>query len=239
MPWRSYVELVKPRVIALMMFTVLVGMLLSRAGWPPWTVLAFGTLGIGLVAASAAAANHVIDQRIDALMARTRGRPLPRGVLSTAQAAVFAISLGLAGLVLLLWVAVTGQVDAGALVLFLIILIWTPPHFWALAIHRRDDYARAGIPMLPVVRGVPYTTAQILTYSIALGGVSLLPVAIGMSGTLYLFGALALGARFIVCAWRLRRDITLAMPTFRYSIVYLFALFALLLADHWLAHLGG
>ena len=286
MPWRSYVELVKPRVIALMMFTVLVGMLLSQAGWPPWTVLAFGTLGIGLVAASAAAANHVIDQRIDALMARTRGRPLPRGVLGTAQAAVFAIALGLAGLALLLWVsnplcavltlasllgyavvyslvlkkrtpqniviggaagaappllgwvAVTGQVDPGALVLFLIILIWTPPHFWALAIHRRDDYARAGIPMLPVVRGVPYTTAQILYYSIALGAVSLLPVAIGMSGPLYLFGALALGARFIACAWRLRRDITLAMPTFRYSIVYLFALFALLLADHWLVAAG-
>lgn len=286
MPWRSYVELVKPRVIALMMFTVVVGMLLSQAGWPSWTVLAFGTLGIGLVAASAAAANHVIDQRIDALMARTRGRPLPRGVLGTVQATVFAIALGLAGLALLLWVsnplcavltlasllgyavvyslllkkrtpqniviggaagaappllgwvAVTGQVDAGALVLFLIILIWTPPHFWALAIHRRDDYARAGIPMLPVVRGVPYTTAQILYCSIALGGVSLLPVAIGMSGTLYLFGALALGARFIVCAWRLRRDITLAMPTFRYSIVYLFALFALLLADHWLVASG-
>lgn len=286
MRWRSYVELVKPRVIALMMFTVVVGMLLSQAGWPHWTVLAFGTLGIGLVAAGAAAANHVIDQRIDALMARTRGRPLPRGVLGTAQAAAFAVALVAAGLALLLWVsnllcavltlasllgyavvyslllkkrtpqniviggaagaappllgwvAVTGQVDAGALVLFLIILIWTPPHFWALAIHRRDDYARAGIPMLPVVRGVPYTAAQILYYSIALGGVSLLPVAVGMSGPAYLVGALVLGARFIACAWRLRRDSTLAMPTFRYSIVYLFALFALLLADHWLAASG-
>jgi protoheme IX farnesyltransferase len=286
MPWRSYVELVKPRVVALMMFTVVVGMVLSQAGWPPWTVLAFGTLGIGLVAASAAAANHVIDQRIDALMARTRGRPLPRGVLGTAQAAVFAITLGLAGLALLLWVsnllctvltlasllgyavvyslvlkqrtpqniviggaagaappmlgwvAVTGQVDAGALVLFLIILIWTPPHFWALAIHRRDDYARAGIPMLPVVRGVPYTTACILYYSVALVLVSLLPVAVGMSGPIYLIGAIALGARFIAWAWRLRRDSTLAMPTFRYSIFYLFGLFALLLADHWLAVSG-
>lgn len=284
--WRSYVELVKPRVIALMMFTVVVGMLLSQAGWPHWTVLAFGTLGIGLVAAGAAAANHVIDQRIDALMARTRGRPLPRGVLGTAQAIVFAATLVTSGLALLLWasnllctaltlasllgyavvyslvlkkrtpqniviggaagaappllgwVAVTGQVDAGALVLFLIILIWTPPHFWALAIHRRDDYARAGIPMLPVVRGVSYTTARILYYSIALGGVSLLPVAIGLSGPVYLVGALALGARFIAFAWRLRRDSALAMPTFRYSIVYLFALFALLLADHWLAASG-
>jgi len=286
MPWRSYVELVKPRVIALMMFTVVVGMLLSQAGWPPWTLLAFGTLGIGLVAAGAAAANHVIDQRIDALMARTRARPLPRGVLGTAQAAVFAFTLVVTGLALLLWVsnplcavltlasllgyavlyslllkqrtpqniviggaagaappllgwvAVTGQVDPGALVLFLIILIWTPPHFWALAIYRRDDYARAGIPMLPVVRGVLHTTAQILCYSIALGGVSLLPVAIGMSGPVYLIGALVLGARFIAWAWRLRRDITLAMPTFRYSIVYLFALFALLLADHWLVASG-
>jgi protoheme IX farnesyltransferase len=285
-PWRSYLELVKPRVVALMMFTVVVGMILSTPAPPPWRVLVFGTLGIGLVAASAAAINHVIDQRIDALMARTRGRPLPRGVLSQMQAAVFAATLGVAGASLLLWatdllcaaltlaslvgyavvyslvlkprtpqniviggaagaappllgwVAVTGQVDAGALALFLIILIWTPPHFWALAIHRRDDYARAGIPMLPVVRGVAHTSARILHYTLVLGAVSMLPVVIGMSGVLYLLGAAALGARFVACAWRLRQDPSLAMPTFRFSIVYLFALFALLLVDHTLAASG-
>ena len=136
---------------------------------------------------------------------------------------------------LLGWVAVTGQVDAGALALFLIILVWTPPHFWALAIHRRDDYARAGIPMLPVARGVAHTTARILQYSVALVAVSLLPVVVGMSGPVYGLGAAALGARFVLWAWRLRRDSTLAMPVFRYSIVYLFALFALLLVDHGLA----
>jgi protoheme IX farnesyltransferase len=283
LPWRSYVELLKPRVVALMMFTVVVGMVLASAHWPPWPVLAFGTLGIGLVAASAAAANHVIDQRIDALMARTRQRPLPQGVLDARQAALFAGGLGASGVALLLWstnalcaaltlasllgyavvyslllkprtpqniviggaagaappllgwVAVTGQVEPGALVLFLIILIWTPPHFWALAIHRRDDYARAGIPMLPVASGVAHTTERILQYSIALVPVSLLPVAVGISGPAYLLGALLLGARFVHFAWRLRGDSALAMPTFRYSIVYLFALFVLMLVDHGLA----
>lgn len=284
--WRGYVELIKPRVIALMLFTVVVGMVLAAPTWPPWPLLTFGTLGIGLVAASAAAANHLIDRRIDAQMARTRGRPLPRGTIGTAQAAVFAVTLGLAGMALLLrvsnplcavltlasllgyaviysivlkprtamniviggaagatppllgWVAVTGRIDPGALILFLIILTWTPPHFWALAIHRRDDYARAGIPMLPVTRGVPFTSARILHYTIALGLVSLLPVAIGMSGPLYFAGALVLGAGFVRMAHRLRQDSALAMPTFHYSIAYLFVLFVLLLVDHGLAVRG-
>jgi heme o synthase len=278
--WRSYLELVKPRVVALMMFTVAVGMVLSTPELPAWRVLVFGVLGIGLVAASAAAINHVIDQRIDAQMLRTRNRPLPRGLLDEVQASVFAAALSLAGASLLLWatnalctaltlaslvgyaviyslvlkprtpqniviggaagaappllgwVAVTGQIDPGALVLFLIILMWTPPHFWALAIHRRDDYARAGVPMLPVVRGVSHTAKRILQYAIALWLVSLLPTAIGLAGLPYLLGAWLLGARFVMLAWRLRRDSSLAMPTFRFSIFYLAAIFALLLADH-------
>ncbi len=283
--WRSYLELVKPRVVALMMFTVAVGMVLATPQLPAWRVLVFGVSGIGLVAAGAAALNHVIDRRIDVLMQRTRGRPLPRGALDAVRASVFAAALSLAGASLLLWatnalctaltlaslvgyaviyslvlkprtpqniviggaagaappllgwVAVTGQVDPGALVLFLIILIWTPPHFWALAIHRRDDYARAGVPMLPVVRGVPHTAERIAQYSVALWLVSLLPAAIGMSGLPYLLGALLLGARFVALAWRLRRDSRLALATFRFSIFYLAAIFALLLADHLLAAL--
>jgi protoheme IX farnesyltransferase len=130
------------------------------------------------------------------------------------------------------WVAVSGHVEAGAVLLFLIILIWTPPHFWALAIHRRDDYARAGIPMLPVTHGVAFTARRIVTYTALLGVVSLLPVAFGAAGWPYLAGATLLGARFLALARRLQRDVRWAMPTFRYSIVYLGALFALLLVDH-------
>jgi protoheme IX farnesyltransferase len=282
--WRSYLELTKPRVVALMLFTVLVGMLLAApAARPPhWQVLLFGTLGIALVAGAAAALNHLIDQRADALMARTRARPLPRGALRNAQVAGFAVGLGALGTTLLLvftnplcalltlaslvgyagvyslwlkratphniviggaagaappllgWVAVTGQADPGALALFLIILVWTPPHFWALAIHRRDEYARAAIPMLPVTHGVAFTCGRILFYAGLLWAVSLLPYALGIGHGLYLAGACLLGARFVERGWRLRGDERLAMPTFRYSIVYLAALFALLLLDHWL-----
>jgi heme o synthase len=265
-----------------MLFTVIVGMLLATPGAVPWRVMLAAPLGIGLVAGAAAAINHLVDRRIDALMARTRGRPLPRGAVSGAQVIVFAAALGGAGLWLLLaftnplcaaltfaslvgyavvysmflkhatpqniviggaagaappllgWVAVTGQLDPGALLLFLIILVWTPPHFWALAIHRRDDYARAAVPMLPVTHGVAFTSRRILQYTVGLLAVTLLPFVIGMSGGLYLAGALLLGGRFVWWAWRLRRDTRLAMPTFRYSIVDLFGLFALLLADHYL-----
>ena len=269
-----------------MLFTVIVGMLLATPEELPWRVMLFGSLGIALVAAAAAAINHLVDRRIDAIMARTRGRPLPRGAVRGAQVIVFAAALGVAGMWLLLaytnrlcaaltfaslvgyavvysiflkrstpqniviggaagaappllgWVAVTGQLDPGALLLFLIILVWTPPHFWALAIHRRDDYARAAIPMLPVTHGVAFTSGRILMYAVSLCLVSLLPFAIGMSGGLYLVGALMLGGRFVWFAWRLRRDVRLAMPTFRYSIVYLFGLFAVLLADHYVAALA-
>jgi protoheme IX farnesyltransferase len=266
-----------------MLFTVVVGMLLSTRGQLPWRVLIFGSLGIGLVAGAAAAINHLVDRHIDAIMARTRGRPLPRGAVCTAQVLGFAAALGGAGMWLLLvftnwlcaaltfasligyavvysmflkhatpqniviggaagaappllgWVAVTGQLDPGALLLFLIILVWTPPHFWALAIHRRDDYARAAVPMLPVTHGVAFTSGRILMYALALCMVTLMPFLIGMSGAPYLVGALLLGGRFVWFAWRLRRDVRLAMPTFRYSIVYLFGLFAVLLADHYVA----
>ena len=282
-PWRAYLELTKPRVVALMLFTVVVGMLLSTRGQLPWRVLLFGPLGIGLVAGAAAAINHLVDRHVDAIMARTRGRPLPRGTVSGAQVLGFAATLGGAGMWLLLvftnwlcaaltfasligyavvysmflkhatpqniviggaagaappllgWVAVTGQLDPGALLLFLIILVWTPPHFWALAIHRRDDYARAAIPMLPVTHGVAFTADRILMYALTLCVVTLMPFLIGMSGAPYLAGALLLGGRFVWFAWRLRRDVRLAMPTFRYSIVYLFGLFAVLLADHYAA----
>ena len=271
-----------------MVFTVIVGMLLSTHSAVPWRVMLFGALGIALVAASAAAVNHVVDRRIDAIMARTRGRPLPSGALGSGQVVVFAAVVGLAGMGLLVaftnllcaaltlaslvgyagvysmylkratpqniviggaagaappllgWVAVTGQLDPGALLLFLIIFVWTPPHFWALAIHRRDEYAKAAIPMLPVTHGVPFTARRILIYSVALLFVTLLPVLIDMSSWLYLVGAMVLGARFVWFAWRLRYDIRLAMPTFRFSIVYLFGLFAALLVDHyWLGTLAA
>src|SRR5438105_2381793 len=280
--WKAYVELTKPRVVALMVFTVVVGMLLATPSALTWRVLLCGSLGIALVAGAAAAINHLVDRRIDAVMARTRGRPLPRGTLDATQVLAFAFTIGGIGMTLLVtftnplcatltlaslvgyaivysmflkhatphniviggaagaappllgWVAVTGQLDPGALLLFLIIFVWTPPHFWALAIHRRDDYAKAEIPMLPVTHGVAFTCRRIVMYAMALVGVSVLPFVIGMSGTAYLVGALLLGARFVVFAWKLRRDTALAMPTFRFSIVYLFGLFALLLIDHFL-----
>lgn len=283
MRWREYATLTKPRVVALMVFTAVVGMLLATREPLPWRVMLFGTLGIALLASAAAAINHLVDRRIDAVMARTRARPLPRGALNVSEVAAFAALLTLAGTALLWvftnplctaltwaslfgyaivytlflkhhtpqniviggaagaappllgWVAVSGQLEAGALLLFLIIFVWTPPHFWPLAIHRRDDYARAAVPMLPVTHGVPFTTRRVLAYALGLWPITLLPVAIGMSGWPYLLAALPLGAGFVACAWQLQRDSRWALPTFRYSIAYLFVLFAVLLADHYLA----
>lgn len=280
--WRDYLELTKPKVVALITFTAMVGMLLATPGVAPWEVLLFGSLGIALLAGSAAALNHLADRRIDAQMARTCRRPLPSGHLETGQVLSFALVIGALGLSLLLaftnpltavltvtsligyaviytlflkratpqniviggaagaappllgWTAVTGQVDSGALLLFLIIYVWTPPHFWSLAIHRRHDYARANVPMLPVTHGVAFTRLQILLYTILLIPVSLLPFLTGMSGGLYLAGALILGGRFLSYAIRLfaTGDDRLAMPTFGFSIVYLFGLFAALMLDH-------
>jgi protoheme IX farnesyltransferase len=279
-----YLELCKPRVVYLIVFTAVVGMFLAVPGWPPWNALIAGTLGIGLAAASAAAINHLLDQRIDAVMARTRHRPLPTGQLSVQQVLSFAFALGLLSMVLLVtwvntltavltflsligyaivytvwlkratpqniviggaagaappvlgWTAVTGMVDHNALILFLIIYVWTPPHFWALAIHRRQDYATADIPMLPVTHGVQFTRWHILFYTILLVIVTTLPYLTGMSGLLYLAGVTVLNIGFLWYALRLLKDNDegLPMQTFGYSIVYLMVLFAFLLIDHYL-----
>ena len=282
-----YWTLTKPRVVALIVFTALVGMFLAVPGLPPAREAVFGLLGIWLAAASAAAINHVLDQRIDALMARTHDRPLPTGGLKTAQAVAFALVLGVASMAILVflvnplcalltflsligyaivytgwlkratpqniviggiagaappllgWSAITGMQGeydwAYALTLVLIIYLWTPPHFWALAIFRREDYAKAMIPMLPVTHGVTYTRWQILFYTVLLVLATLLPRALGMSGNFYLGGAIVLGAAFLWYAWRLLDppDEFFAMRTFQYSVVYLMALFAFLLVDHW------
>ena len=287
-PFNQYWELTKPRVVALIVFTALVGMFLAVPGLPPLREAVFGLLGIWLAAASAAAINHLIDQRIDKVMARTANRPLATGALQPVQVLVFAVLLGVASMAILVllvnpltagltfasligyavvytgylkratpqniviggiagaappllgWAAVTGMQNpwdwAHALLLVLIIFVWTPPHFWALAIFRREDYARALIPMLPVTHGVTYTRWQILLYTVLLVVVTVLPWAVGMSGVFYLGGALVLGAVFLWYAWRLLDppDEFFAMRAFKYSIVYLMALFAFLLLDHWL-----
>lgn len=283
-PVGQYLELTKPRVVALLVFTAVIGMFLAVPGLPPWRPALFGALGIWLAASSAAAINHLLDRRIDAVMARTAHRPLPTGGLTTTQVLVFALVLGALSMALLVWqvnvltawltfasligyavvytgflkratpqniviggaagaappvlgwAAISGTVDPHALLLFLIIFIWTPPHFWALAIFRRDDYARALIPMLPVIYGVTYTRWQILFYTILLLVVSLLPWITGMTGLFYLGGALVLGGVFLYYAIRLMDppDELFAMEVFKYSIWYLMALFAFLLLDHWL-----
>ncbi len=282
--WRDYLALCKPTIVALIVFTAVVGMFLSTPGMVPWDVLLFGTLGIGLAAASAAAVNHIVDQHIDSIMSRTRGRPLPRGNLSPAAAIRFAFILGLLSMLILVlfvnvltavltlvsligygfiysmylkratpqniviggaagaappvlgWVAVTNQLDPVALLLFLIIFAWTPPHFWALAIYRRKDYASAGIPMLPVTHGVEFTRLHILLYTVVLFIVTLLPYVMYMSGPMYLCGAIALGGGFLYYAIRMQRDHSdrLALAAFNYSIIYLMALFAFLLVDHYM-----
>ncbi|KPN17164.1 heme o synthase [Luteimonas terrae] len=285
---REYWTLTKPRVVSLIVFTALVGMFLAVPGLPPWRESVFGLLGIWLAAASAAAINHLIDQRIDKVMARTAHRPLATGALRPVQVLVFALALGalsMAILVLLVntltavltfasligyaviytgwlkratpqniviggvagaappllgWAAVTNMQGAWdwahALLLVLIIFVWTPPHFWALAIFRRDDYARALVPMLPVTHGVAYTRWSILVYTVLLVVITLLPVAIGMSGVFYLGGAVVLGLVFLWYAWRMfdPPDDFFPMRMFNYSVVYLMALFAFLLIDHWL-----
>ena len=283
--WRDYFELGKPRVVALIVFTAVVGMFLAVPGLPPLEALLFGTLGIGLAASSAAAINHVLDRRYDEQMARTMGRPIPSGLVTTGQALAYAAVIGTLAMLLLWalvnpltavltfasligyavlytvwlkhvtpqniviggaagaappvlgWTAVTGSADPHALLLFLIIFVWTPPHFWALAIARRDDYARAGIPMLPVAYGIEFTRLHILLYTILLVIVTLLPYLTGMSGLIYLTAAVALGAVFVRHALALRRPDAppqLPMKVFRYSINYLMLLFAALLLDHYL-----
>ena len=283
--WRDYYELTKPRVVVLIVFTAIVGMFLSVPGWPGIEPLIFGTLGIGMAASSAAVINHVLDARIDILMMRTRGRPLPQGKLTERAALVFASGLcvismsilwflvnpltailtffsligyaviytgwlkratpqnivigGAAGAAppVLGWTAVTNGWTSAALLLFLIIFVWTPPHFWALAIARKEEYAKANIPMLPVTHGEAYTRLNILLYSILLMLVTIMPYLIGMSGLIYLAAAIGLGAYFLYYAVRMYRDHAdekLPMAMFRYSIRYLGFLFAALLIDHYL-----
>jgi len=284
--WRDYYELGKPRVVLLIVFTAVVGMLLATPGLPSWNAFVFGILGIGLAASSAAAVNHVLDRRFDAQMARTQNRPIPTGHLSGQHALTYALALGVVSMTILIWqvnlltalltfasligyaviytvwlkhatpqniviggaagaappvlgwAAVTGTVDPHALLLFLIIFTWTPPHFWALAIARRDEYARAGIPMLPVMYGVPFTRLHILLYTILLAIVTLLPYLTGMSGIIYLLAAILLGAAFMYYALKLmvKPSERLPMQTFGFSITYLSLLFAALLLDHYLLY---
>jgi protoheme IX farnesyltransferase len=285
--WRDYYEMTKPKVVLLIAFTALVGMLLSTQGVAPWQPLVFGLAGISLAAACGAVINHIIDQRIDAVMDRTHWRPFPSGHMDNSHALAFALLLGglsmfilyllvnpltalltfcaligyaviytlflkrntpqnivwggLAGAAppLLGWSAVTGEVTTEAFLLLLIIFVWTPPHFWPLAIHRRDDYAKAEIPMLPVTHGIDFTKQQVMIYAVMLLAVSLLPFVIHMSGHIYLIGAFLLGCGFVYHAWRLLRSEgkAHAMKTFGYSILYLSLLFTLLLVDHYLTPL--
>jgi protoheme IX farnesyltransferase len=282
--WRDYYALTKPGVVQLLVFTAIVGMFLASPGMVPWDVLILGSLGIGLAAAAGAVVNQVLDQRIDAQMARTRSRPLPTGRVHERDALAFALTLGLTGLAVLTvfvnaltaaltffsligyaviytvylkratpqniviggaagaappvlgWTAVHNEVDGYALLLFLIIFTWTPPHFWALAVARRTDYERAEIPMLPVTHGEQLTKSFIIYYTILLLVVTVLPYITGMSGLLYLCGAMLLGGGFLYYALQLkfapRQDSP--MSTFRYSITYLMALFSFLLIDHYI-----
>jgi protoheme IX farnesyltransferase len=281
--FRAYYSLTKPRVVSLIVFTAVIGMFLATPGMVPLRLLLAATFGIALVAGAAAAVNCLVEQGIDALMQRTRWRPLARGELGAAQTLVFAGVLGGSGLWLLYqfvnaltmwltlatfvgyaivytvilkpatpqniviggasgamppvlgWAAVTGQVTTEAMLLFLIIFAWTPPHFWALALYRTEDYAKAGVPMLPVTHGKRYTRLQVLLYTLILFAVSLLPYAIRMSGLIYLAGAVLLGSLFVAYALRIYVSYTdrVAQQTFRYSIIYLAALFAVLLVDHY------
>ncbi len=286
--WRDYLEITKPKVVLLLVFTAMVGMALAVPAWPPLKEAFFGLLGIGLASASAAAINHVIDQRSDAEMGRTKNRPIPQGALNTRQCLLFAFALGAIAMVMLVvlvnpltavltflsligyaivytvylkratpqniviggaagamppvlgWAAVTGEVTAGALLLFLIVFIWTPPHFWALAIHRREDYAKVDIPMLPVTHGVAFTRIQILLYTILLLIISIFPYLIGMSGLLYLAAAVIFGAMFLYHVIKMFNEKNEKQPikTFVFSINYLMWLFGVMLVDHYVPLLG-
>ena len=282
--WRDYLEMCKPRVVVLMLLCAVVGMFLATPGTVPLDLVLYASLGIALVAGSAAVVNHVADQHIDAKMARTESRPVATGRVTNGQAIVFAAVTGVLGMALLWflvnpltawlnlaswvgygliytlylkratpqnivigglfgaapplfgWTAVTNSIDPGGLLLVLIIFAWTPPHFWALALERKHEYADVGMPMLPVTHGEAYTRLHILLYTILLVVASVLPFVIAMSGPLYLAGALALGAGFLYWAvvLMLNNNDRAPMETFRYSIVYLGALFLVMLIDHYL-----
>ncbi len=282
--FHQYLNLCKPRVVTLIVFTAIVGMFLAVPGWPPANALLAGTLGIALAASSAAAINHLLDRRIDARMSRTKNRPLPSGKLRSSNVLIFAIIQGVLAMAILIawtnpltalltllsligyaiiytawlkratpqniviggaagaaspvlgWTAVTGSLDPHALLLFLIIFIWTPPHFWALAIYRKDEYTVVNIPMLPVTHGSAFTRLQILYYTILLIIVTTLPYLVGMSGLIYMAGVSVLNAGFLWYALRMlkSKDVLLPMHTFAFSITYLMVLFIFLLIDHYL-----
>src|SRR5947207_6457765 len=281
---RQFLSLTKPRVVSLIVFCAVIGMFLAVPGMVPPKLLLAATIGIWLVAGAAAAVNCLVEQRIDAVMTRTRGRPLPRGELTSLQTLAFAGAVGGTGLWMLYalvnpltmwltfatfigyavvytvllkpltpqniviggasgamppvlgWAAMRGDVGAEALILCLIIFLWTPPHFWALALYRVEDYRKSGLPMLPVTHGNPFTRLHVFLYTLVLFAGTLLPFISGMSGPIYLVAAVVLGAMFTAYAWRLwlAYSDTLARKTFRFSIVYLSLLFAALLVDHYL-----
>lgn len=282
--WQDYLELTKPRVVALMILTSVIGMLLAVPGMVPIPVLLLGNLGIALCAGSAAAVNHLVDRQVDTRMARTRNRPIATGRLEPIKAAVFAAVIGSLGVFILVayinvltailtvlsllgyavvytlwlkratpqnivigglagaappllgWTAVTGEIHPHALLLVLIIFAWTPPHFWALAVHRRDDYADAEIPMLPVTHGETYTKLNILLYTLLMIVTTVLPFVFGMFSWLYLLGAIVLGGGFLYWAvvMMIGKDPDAGMSTFKYSIIYLMSLFVIMLLDHYL-----
>lgn len=280
---QQFYRLTKPRVVSLIVFTAIIGMFLSVPGAVPLNALIFGTLGIALVAGAAAAVNCLVEQKIDSVMARTRGRPLPRGEVNSTETIFFVAIIGGAGLFMLHqwvnpltmwltlvtfvgyaiiytvilkpltpqniviggasgamppvlgWTAVTGEISADALLLFLIIFAWTPPHFWALALYRKLEYAKVGIPMLPVTHGDKFTRLHVLLYTLILCAVTLMPYATKMSGLIYLVTAVILGAVFLYYAVKIYLDYSdqLARKTFRFSIFYLTVLFSVLLVDHY------
>ena len=282
--WPDFLELTKPRVVALMLITALIGMCMAVPGFVPWEQLLLGNIGIGLCAGAAAAINHVVDERIDQKMSRTTNRPVATGRVSQTEALVFAALLaflgaallawtinvltailtvaslvgyafiytmflkratpqnivigGLAGAAppLLGWTAVTGEIHAHGLLLVLIIFAWTPPHFWALAIHRKEEYAAVGIPMLPVTHGNRFTALHILLYTILMFLITLLPFATLLSGWIYLVSAVILGVIFLYWSIEILREKNPKAPmeTFKYSINYLLLLFVAMLADHWI-----
>ena len=282
--WPDFLELTKPRVVALMLLTALIGMCMAVPGLVPWEPLFYGNLGIGLCAGAAAAINHVVDERIDQEMSRTTNRPVAQGRVSQTEALVFAALLAISGTVLLAvtinvltavltvaslvgyafiytmflkratpqnivigglagaappllgWTAVTGEIHGHGLLLVLIIFAWTPPHFWALAIHRKEEYAAVGIPMLPVTHGNRFTALHILLYTILMILITLLPFATFLSGWIYAVSAVILGAVFLYWSIEILREKNPKAPmeTFKYSINYLLLLFIVMLADHWI-----
>ncbi|MDB2434068.1 heme o synthase [Luminiphilus sp.] len=282
--WSDFLELTKPRVVALMLLTALIGMCMAVPGLVPWEPLVYGNLGIGLCAGAAAAINHVVDERIDQEMSRTTNRPVAQGRVSQTEAVLFAALLAISGTVLLAvtinvltavltvaslvgyafvytmflkratpqnivigglagaappllgWTAVTGEIHGHGLLLVLIIFAWTPPHFWALAIHRKEEYAAVGIPMLPVTHGNRFTALHILLYTILMFLITLLPFATFLSGWIYAVSAVILGAGFLYWSIEILREKNPKAPmeTFKYSINYLLLLFVAMLADHWI-----